>query len=122
VSSDGDLRARYRFDPHDEGIWLGLGLPRLALVCGALLLGAIAMYSGDVLLALGLTVLAPPVVLARWEGLPLVAWLPLRLFDRLNGAREWSDDPERLGYVTPHPSKAANSAAANPSREGAPTP
>ena len=40
-------------------------------------------------------------VLARWEGLPLLAWLPLRLLYRLQGPYEWALDPEHVGFVTP---------------------
>jgi hypothetical protein len=99
TASEG--RALYRFDPHDEGIWLGLGLVRLSMVCGSMLLGALMVYTGSVLLALVLLLIVPPLVLARWEGLPLLAWLPLKALYRLQGPREWALDPEHVGFVTP---------------------
>ncbi|MGX6448039.1 hypothetical protein ACVU7I_08250 [Patulibacter sp. S7RM1-6] len=101
MSGERDGRATYRFDPHDEGIWLGLGIVRLALVCGSLGLGAVCVYAGQIVPALVLLLLVPPVVLARWDGLPLLAWIPLRLAYRVTGPREWAPDPERVGFLTP---------------------
>lgn len=100
-TQDEAPRALYRFDPHDEGIWLGLGLVRLSIVCGSMLLGALMVYAGSILLALVLLLLVPPMVLARWEGLPLLAWLPLRALYRLQGPNEWALNPEHVGFVTP---------------------
>jgi hypothetical protein len=101
MSAEQTRRALYRFDPHDEGIWLGLGLVRLSMVCGSMLLGALSIYGGHIITALLLLLLVPPCVLARKDGLPLLSWIPLRLLYRLQGPREWALDPEHAGFVTP---------------------
>lgn len=107
-SSDEAPRALYRFDPHDEGIWMGLGLVRLGCVLGALGLGAIAIYQGSIVGALLLMLVVPPIVLARWDGMPLVTWIPTRLAYRLQGPREWSIDPDLVGFATPAPAPMAS--------------
>jgi hypothetical protein len=44
---------------------------------------------------------AAPVVLARWQGLPLLVWLVLRAAYRLAGPRRWEVDPELVGMSQP---------------------
>jgi hypothetical protein len=101
MSGSSEVRASYRLDPHEEGVWLGLGLVRLAVLCGALLLGAVLLYTGGLLAAVACFVVVPPIVLARWDGLLLAAWIPLGLMHHFPGAREWAPDPEHVGWTTP---------------------
>ena len=94
--------ASFRFDPHRGGGGpLGLGVIQ-SVVLGALLaVGVLCLYEGRPISAALLLTLAAPVVLARWQGLPLLVWLVLRAAYRLTGPRRWEVDPELVGLTQP---------------------
>lgn len=99
------VAARYRFDPHSGGNFLGLGRVRLAVLLFVLVLGVAALYRGQPLGAL--VCLGPGAVLVLWtrEGIPALVWLPLRLRYRIGDPdrRGWSLDPELLPHTQPTP-------------------
>jgi uncharacterized membrane protein len=94
--------ARFRFDPHGGGGGpLGLGMTRSVLLGAVLAAGVLCLYEGRPVTAALLLTLAAPMVLARWQGLPLLVWLALRAAYRLAGPRRWAVDPERVGIAQP---------------------
>ena len=94
--------ARFRFDPHGGGGGpLGLGVIRSVLLGAALAAGVLCLYEGRPISAALLLTLAAPVVLARWQGLPLLVWLMLRAAYGLAGPRRWEVDPELVGLTQP---------------------
>jgi uncharacterized membrane protein len=94
--------ARFRFDPHGgAGGPLGLGVTRSVVVGALLAVGVLCLYEGRPVTAALLLTLAAPVVLARWQGLPLLVWLVLRAAYRLAGPRRWEVDPELVGMSEP---------------------
>ena len=98
----------FRFDPHGGGGGpLGLGVDPLG-GCWARCWrsGCCACMRGGLVTAALLLTLAAPVVLARWQGLPLLVWLVLRAAYRLAGPRRWEVDPELVGMSQPHRARA----------------
>lgn len=94
--------AHFRFDPHRGGGGpLGLGVTRSVVLGGVLAVGVLCLYEGQPVTAALLLTLAAPVVLARWQGLPLLVWLVLRAGYRLAGPRRWEVDPELVGMSQP---------------------
>jgi hypothetical protein len=94
--------ASFRFDPHGGGSGpLGLGVTRSVAVGAVLAVGVLCLYEGRLITAALLLTLAAPVVLARWQGLPLLLWLVLRAGYRLAGPRRWEVDPELVGMSEP---------------------
>jgi hypothetical protein len=94
--------ASFRFDPHRGGGGpLGLGLTRSVAVGTVIAIGVLCLYEGRLIAAALLLTLAAPMVLARWQGLPLLVWLPLHAAYRLAGPRRWEVDPELVGMSEP---------------------
>jgi hypothetical protein len=94
--------ATFRFDPHGGGGGpLGLGVIQSVLLGAALAAGVLCLYEGRLIPAALLLMLAAPVVLARWQGLPLLVCLVLRVGYRLTGPRRWEVDPELVGMTQP---------------------
>jgi hypothetical protein len=94
--------ARFRFDPHPGGGGpLGLGVTRSVLLGAVLAVGVLCLYAGRLITAAALLTVAAPVVLARWQGLPLAVWLVLRAAYLLVGPRRWEVDPELVGVSEP---------------------
>ena len=94
--------ASFRFDPHGGGGGpLGLGVTRSVVLGAVLALGVLCLYEGRLVAAAVLLTVAAPVVLARWQGLPLSVWLVLRAGYRLAGPRRWEVDPELVGMSAP---------------------
>jgi uncharacterized membrane protein len=94
--------ATFRFDPHGGGGGpLGLGVIQSVLLGAALAAGVLCLYEGQLIAAALLLTVAAPVVLARWQGLPLLVWLVLRAAYRLAGPRRWEVDPELVGMSQP---------------------
>lgn len=102
-TTDERPHARYRFDPHTAGIFLGLGQVRTGALLAVLGVGVALMYRGDALLGLLLLLVGPVFVIWAREGIPMVLWLPLRLSYRLTSHRRrgWSLDPELVPHVDP---------------------
>ncbi|MCK9250805.1 MAG: hypothetical protein M0P31_17740 [Solirubrobacteraceae bacterium] len=96
-----DVPTTYRFDPHDPGIVLGLSSGRLATLGVTVGGGMLALYAGRVLLAALLIFVIAPVVLMRWEGMSLAAWVARRGLWAVRGPRRWAVDPERVGFSDP---------------------
>ena len=71
------------------------------LLVAVLAAGVLCLYEGRLIAAALLLALAAPVVLARWQGLPMVLWLLLRAAYVLAGPRRWEVDPERVGVSDP---------------------
>jgi hypothetical protein len=95
-------QASFRFDPHPGGSGpLGLGMTRSVALGAVLALGMLCLYEGRLVTAAFLLILGAPVVLARWQGLPLATWLILRAAYLLLGPRRWEVDPERVGMSEP---------------------
>ena len=94
--------ASFRFDPHRGGGGpLGLGVMRSVTLGAVLAIGVLCLYEGRPITAALLLTLAAPMVLARWQGLPLLVWLVLRIAYRLAGPRRWEVDPELVGMSQP---------------------
>ena len=94
--------ARFRFDPHGGGGGpLGLGVIQSVVLGAVLVVGVLCLYEGRPISAALLLTLAAPMVLARWQGLPLLVWLVLRTAYRLAGPRRWEVDPELVGMTQP---------------------
>jgi hypothetical protein len=94
--------ASFRFDPHGGGGGpLGLGVTRSVVIGAVLAVGVLCLYEGRLIAAALLLTVAAPVVLARWQGLPLLVWLGLRAAYRLAGPRRWEVDPELVGMSQP---------------------
>jgi hypothetical protein len=100
--SEGREAASFRFDPHGGGGGpLGLGVIQSVVVGAVLAVGVLCLYEGQLIAAALLLTLAAPVVLARWQGLPLLVWLVLRAAYGLAGPRRWEVDPELVGLTQP---------------------
>ena len=93
--------ATFRFDPHDGAGPLGIGVARSVLLLAVLAAGSLCLYAGRLIASVLLLVVGAPVVLARWQGLPLALWLLLRAAYALAGPRRWEVDPERVGVSEP---------------------
>jgi hypothetical protein len=94
--------ATFRFDPHGGGGGpLGLGVIQSVVLGAVLAVGVLCLYEGRPITAALLLTLAAPLVLARWQGLPLLVWLVLRVAYRLVGPRRWEVDPELVGMSQP---------------------
>ena len=85
--------ATFRFDPHGGTGPLGIGVSRSVLLVAVLAAGVLCLYMGRLIASVLLLVFAAPVVLARWQGLPLLLWLLLRAVYGLAGPRRWQVDP-----------------------------
>jgi hypothetical protein len=92
----------FRFDPHGgAGGLLGLGVARTVMLATVLAIGVLCLYQGRLILATVLLVIAAPVLLASWQGLPLIAWVALRACYLLAGPRRWETDPELVAISEP---------------------
>jgi hypothetical protein len=101
--------ATFRFDPHGgAGGPLGLGVTRSVVLGAVLAVGVLCLYDGRLITAAVLLTVAAPVVLARWQGLPLLLWLVLRGGYVLAGPRRWEVDPELVGMSEPIHSRERN--------------
>jgi hypothetical protein len=104
VSARSERReaASFRFDPHGGGGGpLGLGVVQSVVLGAVLAVGVLCLYQGRPISAALLLTLVAPVVLARWQGLPLLVWLVLRAAYGLVGPRCWEVDPELVGMTQP---------------------
>jgi hypothetical protein len=96
--------ASFRFDPHGgAGGPLGLGVTRSVVLGAVLAVGVLCLYEGQLITAALLLTVGAPIVLARWQGLPLLLWLALRGGYGLAGPRRWEVDPELVGMSDPVP-------------------
>lgn len=101
--------ASFRFDPHGgAGGPLGLGVTRSVILGTVLAVGVLCLYEGRLITAALLLTVGAPIVLARWQGLPLLLWLVLRSGYVLAGPRRWEVDPELVGMSEPTPSSGRN--------------
>lgn len=94
-------RQRYRFDPLNNGVVLGLGHVRLAIVFVIVATGAGLMFFGGKVVLGSLVVLIGPLpVVWSYEGLPGLLWLAMRAHYLITPPerRVWSIDPE----LVPH--------------------
>jgi hypothetical protein len=106
MSDETRPRARYRFDPLTDGVFLGLGQLRAAALLGVLGLGLMLLLGGDhVLLGTAVLLVGPIPVFWTREGLPIGVWLLMRAEYRLTSERErgWSLDPELVPHRDPAP-------------------
>ena len=101
--------ASFRFDPHGgAGGPLGLGVTRSVVLGAVLAVGVVCLYEGRPITAALLLTVGAPIVLARWQGLPLLLWLVVRAGYALAGPRRWEVDPELVGMSDPVPPGARN--------------
>jgi hypothetical protein len=102
VRRDQREPAVFHFDPHGgAGGPLGIGVVRTITLGTLLASGVLCLYRNHPLAAAALLLLAAPLVLARWEGLPMVTWAVLRTAYAVRGSRRWEVDAERVGLSEP---------------------